>query len=200
MNKAKQDRRLKSLWYKKDITGWIDFKQKIGRYPKGTTSDSDIFKEDMLIWNQQFTHEETQLKNYKDWHPYCCNNRPCRSGAMDRMRKTENGWECEFCGMIIGKHLFRISNNYKPFVITGWNNYSGRPHMFIKTVLSSCGLGRGMIKNIQTAMDVNRYHILEGRKKFLADKAKLERHYKKQAEQDYLNVWVPQETLQKDIE
>ena len=47
MNKAKQDRRLKSLWYKKDIKGWIDFKQKIGRYPKGSTSDSDIFKEDI---------------------------------------------------------------------------------------------------------------------------------------------------------
>lgn len=192
MNKAKQDRRLKSLWYKKDLDGWFQFKLKIGRYPKNLKFDNSAFKEDMLIWNEQFTHEETQLKNYPDWNPYCCNEiEPCNSRAWDRMEKTEDGWVCGFCNMKIGKHLSRIPNSYKPFVITGWNNYAGRPHMFIKTVLSSCGtdIGRGMVKDIKTIMDVNRYHILEGRKEFLRDKNRMQRSMKHQnlLERKYFN-------------
>ena len=143
MNNAKKDRRLKSLWYKKDLNGWVNFKFKIKRYPEKNIkllTLSNSFQEDMLVWNNRFTHEETQLKQYKDWNPYCCNeHESCSSRAWDRMEKTENGWDCPFCGMSLGKHLARIPKHIKPYIIQDWNKYSGRPNIYNKQVLASTG-------------------------------------------------------------
>lgn len=205
MNKAKQDRRLRSLWYKKDIDGWFQFKLKIGRYPKNFRFDNPIFKEDMLIWNEQFTHEETQLKNYPDWNPYCCNEiEPCNSRAWDRMKKTDDGWVCDFCGMKIGKHLARIPNNYQPFAIAGWDNYNGTPYKFVKSNIKSDSkeVGRGINFGIKDIMKINRYSILEMRKEIVKDKHKMQRNFKhlNSFEQEYLNVWEPQKTSERHTE
>lgn len=140
MNNAKKDRRLRSLWYKKEIDKWVNFKYKIGRYPKNFNFNNEAYKEDMLIWNSQYTHEEEQNKHYKDWNPYCCNTlEVCNSRAWDRMEKTKDGWFCTFCGLKIGKHLARIPYHTKPYIISGWDNYAGRPAMLFKSVLSSSG-------------------------------------------------------------
>lgn len=127
MNNSKIDRRLRSLWYKKDIKGWIEFKLKMGRFSKGLTSDSEIFMKQMEIWNMQFTHEEERGKHHAYWNPYCCSNEQCSSGVMDRMEETPFGWRCTYCGLNIGKHLYRIPDKSKEIKILGWNNYDGLP-------------------------------------------------------------------------
>lgn len=193
MNTSKQNRRLKSLWYKKDIKGWIDYKFKIGRYPKLTTNDSDNFKEDMLTWNKQFTHEETQLKHYEDWNPYCCNNKiPCRSGAMNRMEKTQDGWKCIFCGLVIGKHLFRLPDNNRDIVIASWDNYEGRPITFRKSTRGcNTNIGRGIKYSLQDEFDINRHYIIRTRKNEMKWLERQVRFNLKGNDQDYINQWVP---------
>ena len=80
----------------------------------------------MSIWNSRFTHEEIQLRHYKDWHPYCCNKlTPCASSAWDRMEMKPYGWYCPFCGMKLGKHLYRIYPAYDDRELDTWSNYNG---------------------------------------------------------------------------
>ncbi len=129
MNNGKANRRLRNLWYKKDLVGWIDLKVKLKRYPKNTEANDVVFKLDMTIWNSRFTHEEIQLTHYKDWHPYCCNElTPCASRAWDRMEIKSYGWYCPFCGMKLGKHLHRIYPAYDRRELDKWNNHMGLPN------------------------------------------------------------------------
>ncbi len=129
MNNGKANRRLRNLWYKKDLVGWIDLKVKLKRYPKNTEARDSISKLDMSIWNSRFTHEEIQLLHYKDWHPYCCNKlAPCASRAWDRMEMKSYGWYCPFCGMKLGKHLHRIYPAYDGREKDKWNNRMGLPN------------------------------------------------------------------------
>lgn len=102
MNKVNQ------AWIDKDIVTWINVKDSLGFYSKDLGSECPEFLKDMSYWNTRYTHEETQDKHYKDWNPYCCSNKPCKSSAFDRMYKTDYGWECEYCKTKIGKHLYRI--------------------------------------------------------------------------------------------
>lgn len=126
MNNGKANRRLRNLWYKKDLVGWIDLKVKVKRYPKNTEAHDAIFKLEMSIWNSRFTHEEIQLQQYKDWHPYCCNElTPCASRAWDRMEMKSYGWYCPFCGMKLGKHLHRIYPAYDGREVGTWSNQRG---------------------------------------------------------------------------
>lgn len=129
MNNSKANRRLRSLWYKKDIVAWIDLKYKLKRYPEDTTANDSLFKMDMSVWNSRFTHEEIQLLQYKDWQPYCCNElAPCASRAWDRMEKKSYGWYCPFCGLKLGKHLYRIYPELVDKELGTWNNYRGLPY------------------------------------------------------------------------
>jgi hypothetical protein len=126
MNNSKANRRLRNLWYKKDLVAWIDLKVKLKRYPKNTEANDVAFKLDMTIWNYRYTHEEIQLLHYKDWHPYCCNElTPCASRAWDRMVRTNYGWYCPFCRMKLGKHLHRILPAYDGRELDTWNNHMG---------------------------------------------------------------------------
>ena len=126
MNNGKANRRLRNLWYKKDLVSWIDLKVKLKRYPKNTEAHDAVFKLEMSIWNSRFTHEEIQLQHYKDWHPYCCNElAPCDSRAWDRMEMKSYGWYCPFCGLKLGKHLYRIYPAYNGKELGTWSNYNG---------------------------------------------------------------------------
>lgn len=127
MNHSKQNRKLKSFWYKKDIGGWVKFIYKIGRLKVGR--DDSIFRGHMTVWNTQFTHEDILKKHYDGWKPYCCSDIPCKSRAWDRMERTDFGWECPFCKTIAGKHLFAIKRtSYGPVRFAkGWDNYYGIP-------------------------------------------------------------------------
>lgn len=159
MNNSKQTRRLKNLWYKRDFKKWIEFKEKLGRYPKGTKSTSEIFLLDSTIWNTRYTHEEEQLKHYADWNPYCCNmESSCNSRAWDRMVKIDNGWKCEFCGMVIGKHLFRIIANPDFTIASGFDNYRGTPNIkpiAPKKEVQAIAIGETDINVLKDFMETN---------------------------------------------
>ena len=130
MKNSKINRRLKSLWYKKDLVGWIDFKVKVGKYPINVNTVSIEFKRDMSIWNKRFIHKDFQ--HYENWQPYCCNDiTACSSSAFDRMSRTVYGWRCKKCDLIIGKHLRRI-NAFTEYTIKGWSNKEGRPRCLIQ--------------------------------------------------------------------
>lgn len=76
MKNSKINKRLRSLWYKKDITGWITFKFKYGRYPSDMSTEDIGFKEEMLVWDIQLTHvdvnEEATLTKVElgNWDNY----------------------------------------------------------------------------------------------------------------------------------
>lgn len=129
VNYSKRNKKLKSFWYKKDIKGWIKFMNRINRF-YGDRADS-IFKKAMTVWNTQFTHEDILREHYEGWKPYCCSNIPCKSGDLDRMVRTDFGWECPFCKTIIGKHLYAIKKtSYGPIRFTGgWDNWAGIPNV-----------------------------------------------------------------------
>lgn len=160
MNKSKQNRRLKSLWYKRDFKKWIQFKEKIGRYPKGTKSTDKIFLIDSAIWNTRFTHEEEINTHYPDWNPYCCNlESSCSSRAWDRMTKTENGWKCSHCGLIIGKHLFRILDErtliLKPGNFHNFRGTSDFEYVKLKRPVTQIAIGERDINVLKDFMETN---------------------------------------------
>lgn len=160
MNKSKQNRRLKSLWYKRDFDKWIKFKEKTGRYPKGTKSIDKIFLIDSAIWNTRFTHEEEINRHYPDWNPYCCNMESyCSSRAWDRMTKTENGWKCSHCGLIIGKHLYRILDERTVILKPGnFHNFRGTSdfeYVKLKKPVTRIAIGEEDINVLKDFMETN---------------------------------------------
>ncbi len=99
---------LEKAWNSKDLTTWINIKDSLGFYNKELGRECPGYLKDTSLWNTRFTHDETRKQHYKDWNPYCCSDKPCKSNAWDRMLETPYGWECEYCKTKIGKHLFRI--------------------------------------------------------------------------------------------
>jgi hypothetical protein len=113
---GKQSKQIAKAWYQNDIQKWIILHQKQGiRISMETTNSSPVFLEMMREWNDRpSTKHFVKTKSWTDktpdpdWDPYCCSDRPCSSGASDRMERKDYGWYCRFCGNKISKQMYRL--------------------------------------------------------------------------------------------
>lgn len=184
MNNSKKNRRLKSLWYKKEIDKWTMFKLKIKRYCDKKLVNDINFLYDMIVWNKK-VNSELEIK-------YCPK---CKDVeflvSIDR-------YVCPKCNLTLGKHLRMIPSNFNSeYVISGWNNYQGRPEIFtLNTFIKNNKniLGRDTAKSIGVIFAINKKFLLENRKRMNKWEAKKLRNLNRcDFEQDYINVWVPQQ-------
>lgn len=75
------------------------------------------------------------------------------------MTKTENGWKCEHCGTIIGKHLFRTLDERDVLIKSGnFHNFRGTPdfeYIKPKREVTRIAIGEKDINVLKDFMETN---------------------------------------------